>query len=147
MWYFVSPQIVFGEGALDALDDVKGTRALLVTDTTLVKVGLVDTVTAHLRKVGLAWRVFDAVEPDPSTDTALAGARVALEYEPDWIINGKWANGRMSEWANERMGEWANERMGEWVNGRMGEWANERMGEWANEQTIPYSPFADSTIR
>jgi alcohol dehydrogenase class IV len=86
MWYFVSPQIVFGEDALDALDDVKGTRALLVTDATLVKVGLVDTVTAHLRKAGIAWRVFDAVEPDPSTETALAGARVALEYEPDWII-------------------------------------------------------------
>ncbi len=86
MWYFVSPQIVFGEGALDALDEVKGARALLVTDVNVARVGLVDTVTAHLRKAGLAWRVFDAVEPDPSTETARAGARVALEYEPDWII-------------------------------------------------------------
>jgi alcohol dehydrogenase class IV len=86
MWYFVSPQIVFGEGALDALDDVQGARALLVTDTTLVKLGLVDIVTRHLDKAGMAFRVFDAVEPDPSTETALAGARVALEYEPDWII-------------------------------------------------------------
>jgi len=86
MWYFVSPQIVFGEGALDALDDVQGTRALLVTDTTLIKLGLVDTVAAHLDKAGIAYRVFDAVEPDPSTETALAGARLALEYEPDWII-------------------------------------------------------------
>ncbi len=86
MWYFVSPQIVFGEGALDALDEVKGTRVLLVTDMNIARVGLLDKVTAHLRKAGLAWRVFDAVEPDPSVETALAGARVALEYEPDWII-------------------------------------------------------------
>ena len=86
MWYFVSPQIVFGEGALDALDDVQGARALLVTDNVLVGLGLVDTVTAHLDKAGIAWRVFDAVEPDPSTETALAGAQIALEYTPDWII-------------------------------------------------------------
>jgi len=86
MWYFVSPQIVFGEGALDALDDVRGARALLVTDTTLVELGLVDTVATHLKKAGLAFRVFDAVEPDPSTETAYAGARMALAYEPDWII-------------------------------------------------------------
>ena len=86
MWYFVSPQIVFGEDALDALDDLKGQRALIVTDKVLVQLGFVDTVIAHLDKAGIAMRVFDAVEPDPSLQTVFAGARAALEYEPDWII-------------------------------------------------------------
>ncbi|HOT92490.1 MAG TPA: iron-containing alcohol dehydrogenase [Anaerolineae bacterium] len=86
MWYFVSPQIVFGEGALDALDEIHGQRALLVTDPTLIQVGLVDKVTTHLHKAGLTYRVFDAVEPDPSIETVLSGARLALVYAPDWII-------------------------------------------------------------
>ncbi len=86
MWYFVSPQIVFGEGALDALDEIRGQRALLVTDPTLIQVGLVDKVTAHLHRAGLSYRIFDTVEPDPSIETALAGARLALLYAPDWII-------------------------------------------------------------
>ncbi|MDI7277374.1 MAG: iron-containing alcohol dehydrogenase [Anaerolineae bacterium] len=86
MWYFVSPQIVFGDGALDALDEIEGRRALIVTDATLVRLGLVDRVTARLRKAGLDTRVFDAVEPDPSTQTVERGALLAREYEPDWIV-------------------------------------------------------------
>ena len=86
MWYFVSPQIVFGEDALDALDDLQGTRALIVTDATLVKLGLVETVKAHLNQAGIPVRVFDAVEPDPSIQTVRKGADVAREYAPDWII-------------------------------------------------------------
>ena len=86
MWYFVSPQIVFGEGALDAIDDLDGQRALVVTDATLVELGLVDKVTVHLDKAGIEIRVFDAVEPDPSVQTVRQGAQVAQEYEPDWIV-------------------------------------------------------------
>lgn len=86
MWYFCSPQIVFGEGALGALDELHGYRALVVTDATLVKLGLVDKVKGHLDKAGLEVRVFDAVEPDPSLQTVRQGACVAQEYAPDWII-------------------------------------------------------------
>jgi alcohol dehydrogenase class IV len=86
MWYFVSPQIVFGEDALDALDELEGRLALIVTDATLVDLGLVDTVRAHLDKAGIAVRVFDAVESDPSVQTVRRGAEVAQEVGPDWII-------------------------------------------------------------
>jgi alcohol dehydrogenase class IV len=86
MWYFVSPQIVFGEGALDALDELEGRRALVVTDATLVQLGLVDGVKAHLDKAGIEMHIFDAVEPDPSVQTVRQGAQVAQAYEPDWIL-------------------------------------------------------------
>ena len=32
MWFFRSPEIVFGEGALDHLADLEGHRAFIVTD-------------------------------------------------------------------------------------------------------------------
>jgi alcohol dehydrogenase class IV len=86
MWYFVSPQIIFGEGALDAMDELEGRRALVVTDATLVRLGLVDKVKVHLDRAGIEVRIFDAVEPDPSVQTVRRGVQVAQEYEPDWIV-------------------------------------------------------------
>ncbi len=86
MWYFVSPEIIFGEGSLDALDELEGQRALIVTDAMLVQLGLVDKVQAHLDKAGIESHVFDRVEPDPSVQTVRQGVEVAQEFEPDWII-------------------------------------------------------------
>jgi alcohol dehydrogenase class IV len=86
MWYFVSPQIVFGEGALDALDEIEGQRALVVTDTTLVELGLVARVVTHLESAGIEVHVFDEVEPDPSVPTIYRGAEQAREIQPDWIV-------------------------------------------------------------
>ncbi len=86
MWYFKSPEIVFGEGALEVLDELEGQRALIVTDAVLVKLGVVDKVKAHLDKAGIEMRVFDAVESDPTVQTVRQGVEVAQEFEPDWII-------------------------------------------------------------
>jgi alcohol dehydrogenase class IV len=86
MWYFVAPQIVFGEGALMALDDLEGRQAFVVTDEILVRLGLVDKVTGRLEKAGLKVTLFDRVEPDPSLETVKQGAALALEAEPDWIV-------------------------------------------------------------
>ena len=86
MWYFMSPQIVYGEGALCALDELRGRRALVVTDPTVAELGLTERVTSHLAKAGVPFVLFDEVEPDPSLETARRGARVALDHEPDWIV-------------------------------------------------------------
>jgi alcohol dehydrogenase class IV len=86
VWTFGSPEIAFGEGALAALTELSGTRALVVTDRTLVALGLVDRVTTRLAKAGIEAQVFDAVEPDPSIQTVLVGAEAAREARPDWIV-------------------------------------------------------------
>jgi len=86
MWYFRNPLIVFGDDALEHLREIKGKRALIVTDAVLVKLGFVDKVAKELKHAGIEHRVFAEVEPDPSVDTVRKGAQVALEYEPDWLI-------------------------------------------------------------
>lgn len=86
MWFFRSPEIVFGEGALDHLAQVQGTRALIVTDENIVALGFVDKVQAKLREAGIEASIFSAVEPNPSLQTVQQGAQVALAYGPDWII-------------------------------------------------------------
>jgi alcohol dehydrogenase class IV len=77
---------VFGEGALDALDELHGRRALIVTDANMVRIGLVDKVKVHLAKAGLDIHVFDQVEPDPSVQTVVRGAEIARDVQPDWIV-------------------------------------------------------------
>jgi alcohol dehydrogenase class IV len=86
MWYFVSPQIVFGEGALSALEEIQGRKALVVTDANLVSLGIAARVQEHLERAGLEVHYFDAVEPDPCVETVQAGVQVAMDQEPDWII-------------------------------------------------------------
>lgn len=86
MWYFVSPHIVFGDSALDVLDELKGTRCLVVTDTNVMTLGLVDQVTQHLDRAGLPYHIFSEVEPDPSIETVQKGAQVAMHVAPDWIV-------------------------------------------------------------
>jgi alcohol dehydrogenase class IV len=86
VWNFVSPRIVFGEGALDALDELQGRRALIVTDVNIARMGLVDKVKAHLVKAGFEVDVFDQIEPDPSVQTVQMGAQKARDVQPDWII-------------------------------------------------------------
>jgi alcohol dehydrogenase class IV len=86
MWYFVSPQIVFGEDALAELDDLAGRRALVITDANLVELGIVDRVREHLDRAGIDIHVFDAVEPDPTVPTVRHGVQVAQEVGPDWIV-------------------------------------------------------------
>lgn len=86
MWHFVSPEIVFGEGALDALDELQGEHALIVTDANLVELGLVDRVIQHLDRAGVKVHVFEGVEPEPSVETVRHGVEVSGEWEPDWIV-------------------------------------------------------------
>ncbi|MCX7838825.1 MAG: iron-containing alcohol dehydrogenase [Anaerolineae bacterium] len=86
MWFFTSPQIVFGEGAVTYLAQIRGTRAFIVTDTQMVRLGFVDLVREQLAQANIETRVFDEVEPEPTLDTVRRGAARAREYEPDWII-------------------------------------------------------------
>jgi alcohol dehydrogenase class IV len=86
MWFFSSPRIVFGEGALSSLETIKGRCACIVTDTNLVRLGLVDRVKGALASTGIEIALIDNVEADPSLETVKAGAERMLAIKPDWII-------------------------------------------------------------
>jgi alcohol dehydrogenase class IV len=86
VWYFRSPEVVFGQDALDHLIHLKGERALIVTDEIMVGLGFVEVVEAQLAAAGLDCTVFEQVEPEPSLGTVRRGAALMLEQEPDWIV-------------------------------------------------------------
>jgi alcohol dehydrogenase class IV len=86
MWFFRSPEIVFGECALDYLAEIKGRKAFIVTDENIAALGFVEIVEEKLSQTGIEAAVFAEIEPNPSMQTVQRGAQAALAFEPDWII-------------------------------------------------------------
>ncbi len=86
MWYFKSPQIIFGPDALSHLDQIRGQRAFIVTDQVIQSLGYVDLVQGRLSGAGIDSRVYADVHPDPSLTIVRACAAAMREYEPDWIV-------------------------------------------------------------
>jgi alcohol dehydrogenase class IV len=86
MWWFISPKIVFGNDALEHLGTIGGTRALIVTDPQVRRLGFVDEVAKYLTETGKQIHVFDQVEPEPSLENVAAGALVAKDFHPDLIV-------------------------------------------------------------
>ncbi|TDA35544.1 MAG: NAD-dependent alcohol dehydrogenase [Hadesarchaea archaeon] len=86
MWWFLAPRVAFGEDALDALETVKGNRAMVVTDQNIKKLGFVEEIVQRLKKNGMEVLVFDEVEPEPSKETVMRGAELAREFSPDWFV-------------------------------------------------------------
>ncbi len=86
MWYFSSPEIVFGEDALERLGELSGKRAMVVTDANIVRLGFVERVQKVLSVAGIESAVYAEVEPDPSVQTAQHCAAAMSDYGPDWIV-------------------------------------------------------------
>ena len=86
MWFFNSPQIVFGEHALEYLEDLPGSKALLVTDPMLHGLGFSERVRVHLERAGIEAIVFAEVEPEPSLQVVQRGVEVMRATKPEWII-------------------------------------------------------------
>jgi len=83
MWYFISPDIFFGEDALEKLRDVEGRQAFIVTDKVMIELGYVQKIQSLLNMESV---VFDEVEPDPSYETVIKGKEMIAKTESDVII-------------------------------------------------------------
>lgn len=80
--------IYFGENSLEALKNLKGKKAIVVTGgSSMKKFGFLDKVDAYLKEAGLEVKHIEGVEPDPSVETVMKGAAVMREFEPDWIVS------------------------------------------------------------
>ncbi len=86
MWYFNSPQIVFGDDALSHLEAVSGRLAFIVTDALLAGSAMFRQVKARLDAAGLPIHVFAEVEPEPDLEVVRRCAAAMTAAQPDWII-------------------------------------------------------------
>lgn len=85
-----TPRLVMGPGALgrivDELRRLGGGKVLVATDPGIVRIGLADRLEGLLSAGGIDFVRFDAVEPDPSIQTALAAAELAKKENVQAVI-------------------------------------------------------------
>lgn len=81
--------IYFGNHAMEELKNLKGYgRAIIVTGgSSMQKFGFLDRLESILKETGMEVSKFEGVEPDPSIETVMAGAKAMLEFQPDVIVS------------------------------------------------------------
>ncbi len=88
-WFKVPEKIYFEAGSIGYLEKMPDiTKAFIVTDESMVKLGYVDKILYHLRKrhTYVHSEIFSEVEPDPSFDTIQKGVEAMRRFGPDVII-------------------------------------------------------------
>ncbi|MBO6231651.1 MAG: bifunctional acetaldehyde-CoA/alcohol dehydrogenase [Ruminiclostridium sp.] len=91
LWFRAPEKVYIKKGcipvALDELGTVMGKkRAFIVTDSFLYGAGFTKPITDKLDEMGIAHDTFFDVEPDPTLDSAKAGAAQMTSFKPDVII-------------------------------------------------------------
>ena len=80
--------IYFGRGTLEELKNLKGKRAIVVVGGgSMKRFGFLDKVEQNLKEAGMEVQLFEGVEPDPSVETVMKGAKAMQEFQPDWIVS------------------------------------------------------------
>ena len=88
-WFKIPNKIYFEAGSLQYLEKMPDiTKAFIVTDEGMVKLGYVDKVLYYLRKREkyVHSQIFAEVESDPSFETIKKGVEMMNNFQPDVII-------------------------------------------------------------
>lgn len=88
LWFKVPPKIYFKPGCLGlALKELKGRKkAFIVTDKPLFDLGYTKKVTDVLDTLGMQYKIFSDVKPDPDLTTINKAREMVESFEPDVLI-------------------------------------------------------------
>ena len=83
-------RILFGPGAVEKIGTeaqlLKAKKVLIITDTGVIKAGLLGNIEKSLQAVGLPFVIFDGVEPDPRIEVVEKSVEKAKKEGIDLII-------------------------------------------------------------
>ena len=88
-WFKIPEKIYFEAGSIQYLEKMPDiTKAFIVTDESMVKLGYIDKILYHLRnrQSYVHSEIFSEVEPDPSFETIKRGVKAIDTFKPDVII-------------------------------------------------------------
>ena len=85
---FTLPRDLYhGKGALEALKTFEGKKAIIcVGGGSMKRFGFLDRAKQYLEEAGMEVQLFEGIEPDPSVETVMKGAKAMEEFGPDWIV-------------------------------------------------------------
>ncbi len=76
-----------GAGSLENLKNLEGKKAVIVVGGGAMKRGgFLARAQEYLEAAGMEVKIIEGVEPDPSVETVMNGAKVMSEFGPDWIV-------------------------------------------------------------
>ncbi|EGS9998875.1 iron-containing alcohol dehydrogenase [Clostridium perfringens] len=77
-----------GKDSLEVLKSLEGKKAFIVIGGgSMKRFGFLDKVLSYLKEANMETKVFEGVEPDPSVETVMKGAKEMEEFNPDWIVS------------------------------------------------------------
>lgn len=80
--------VYYGKGSLEELKNLKGKKAFLVVGGgSMKRQGFLDQAVSYLKEAGMEVELFEGVEPDPSVETVMKGAKAMQAFRPDWIVS------------------------------------------------------------
>lgn len=88
-WFKVPPKIFFENGSVSYLEKMPQiSRAFIVTDPVMQRLGYTDRVLYYLRKRSeyCHCEIFSDIEPDPDVETVMKGVEMMNSFKPDVII-------------------------------------------------------------
>lgn len=87
---FPKPTLFSGPGSslqlCEAIAQMDAQNVLIVTDAMLVKIGLLDRITAKLTELNVKFVIFDGVEPDPTYDQVEKGLALLQKHHCEAIL-------------------------------------------------------------
>ena len=86
---FTLPRDIYhGKDSLEVLKSLEGKKAFIVIGGgSMKRFGFLDKVLSYLQEANMETKVFEGVEPDPSVETVMKGAKEMEEFNPDWIVS------------------------------------------------------------
>src|SRR5574344_1236801 len=87
MRFTLPRNVYYGENSLENLKAIKGKKAIIVVGGgSMKRFGFLDKVVDYLHEAGMETCLFEGVEPDPSVETVMKGAKAMTDFQPDWIV-------------------------------------------------------------
>lgn len=82
--FCMKTKIYFGEGSLDQLKELNGSRVFVITDPFMVKSGAIEKITSRI--ISKEVEVFSDIVPDPPIELIVSGIAEITKFKPDTII-------------------------------------------------------------
>src|SRR5690625_1804857 len=84
--FSIGPEIIYDKNAIDYLKNIKRKKVFIVTDQSMLKLGILDPIIKIMKENHMSYDIFSDVEPDPSMDIVKTGLAQFMRTKPDCLI-------------------------------------------------------------
>ena len=84
--FHIKPKIYYGSDSLDILKTLEMKKVFIVTDKTMVKLGVINNITDILKERNVEIAVYSDVNPDPKDEEIIKGMLDFVSFDPRFVV-------------------------------------------------------------